>query len=86
MNQNIKLSIIVPVYNVEKYLRQCLDSLITQTLKEIEIICVNDGSTDSSLQILNEYEKKDARVHVISKENAGYGNTMNLGFSAASGE
>lgn len=86
MNQNIKLSIIVPVYNVEKYLRQCLDSLITQTLKEIEIICVNDGSTDSSLQILNEYEKKDARVHVISKENSGYGNTMNIGFSAASGE
>ena len=55
---NIKVSVIVPVYNVEKYLRQCLDSIINQTLKEIEIICVNDGSTDNSLQILKELRSK----------------------------
>ena len=58
-SDKIKVSIIVPVYNVEKYLRRCLDSLINQTLKEIEIIIVNDGSTDDSLKICNEFEKID---------------------------
>ena len=63
---NIKVSVIIPVYNVEKYLRQCLDSVINQTLKDIEIICVNDGSTDNSLKILEEYASKDkiGRAHV----------------------
>lgn len=56
-----KVSVLIPVYNVEKYLRECLDSVISQALKDIEIICVNDGSTDSSLQILQEYEQKDKR-------------------------
>lgn len=64
----IKISVIIVVYNVENYLRQCLDSVVNQTLKEIEIICVNDGSTDNSLQILEEYAKKDDRIMVISKE------------------
>lgn len=86
MNNTVKVSIIVPVYNVEKYLRQCINSLITQTLEDIEIICVNDGSTDASLEILNEYASRDERVRVISKQNTGYGNTMNIGFSAARGE
>ncbi len=62
------ISVLVPVYNVEKYLRQCLDSVISQTLKDIEIICVNDGSTDSSLQILQEYVEKDNRIRIINKE------------------
>ena len=62
------ISVLVPVYNVEKYLRQCLDSIINQTLKDIEIICVNDGSTDSSLQILQEYVEKDNRIRIINKE------------------
>lgn len=82
----VKVSIVVPVYNVEKYLKECLDSIIKQKLKDIEIICVDDGSTDNSLQILKEYELKDRRVRVITKPNAGYGNSMNLGMAAATGE
>lgn len=81
-----KVSIIIPVYNVEKYLRQCLDSIVRQTLHDIEIICVNDGSTDSSLQILREYADRDSRFKIIDKKNSGYGATMNRGFDAASGE
>ena len=81
-----KVSIVVPIYNVEKYLRQCLDSVVSQTLSDIEIICVNDGSTDSSLEIINEYADKDPRIKVINKQNSGYGNTMNCGFNMASGE
>ena len=56
---NIKVSVIIPVYNVQDYLRECLDSILNQTLKELELICVDDGSTDKSLEILREYEKKD---------------------------
>ena len=81
-----KVSIVVPIYNVEKYLRQCLDSIINQTLKEIEIICVNDGSTDHSPEIIQEYIEKDPRVKVINKPNSGYGNSMNRGFDLAQGE
>ena len=81
-----KVSIVIPVYNVEKYLRQCLDSVVNQTLKELEIICVNDGSKDSSPQILEEYAQKDPRIVIINKENSGYGNSMNRGFDAATGE
>lgn len=81
-----KVSIVVPVCNVENFLKECLDSVIKQTLREIEIICVDDGSTDKSLEILREYEKKDDRVKVITKPNAGYGNTMNVGTDAATGE
>lgn len=81
-----KVSIVVPVYNVEKYLRQCLDSIINQTLKDIEVICVNDGSTDSSLLILKEYANRDARVRIIDKPNGGYGHSMNKGFDQAEGE
>ena len=81
-----KLSIIVPVCNVEKYLRECLESLINQTLKDIEIICINDGSKDHSLDILKEYERKDKRIYIIDKPNAGYGHTMNKGMDVAKGE
>ena len=66
-----KISIIVPIYNVEKYLSRCLESLLTQTFKDIEIIAINDGSTDSSLQILNNYAVKDDRLKVIDKANGG---------------
>ena len=82
----IKVSVIVPVYNVEKYLRKCLDSIIGQTLKDIEIILVNDGSTDSSLSICEEYAEKDRRITVISKENAGPSHTRNTGLKTAKGE
>ena len=60
--ENIKVSVILPVYNVEKCLKQCLDTIVGQTLKEIEILCVDDGSTDDSVQILKEYEQKDHRI------------------------
>lgn len=81
-----KVSIIVPVYNVEKYLRKCLDSLINQTLKDIEIICVNDGSKDNSPKILEEYAKKDNRIIVINQENAGLSVARNSGIYIAKGE
>ena len=82
----VKVSIVVPVCNVERYLKECMDSVVNQTLKDIEIICVDDGSKDSSLAILREYEKKDSRVKVITKPNSGYGNTMNVGMDKAVGE
>ncbi|MGN1153988.1 MAG: glycosyltransferase [Candidatus Gastranaerophilaceae bacterium] len=81
-----KVSILVPIYNVEKYLVECLDSLINQTLEDIEIICINDGSTDSSPEILKEYAQKDSRIKVINKDNSGYGASMNMGLAAATGE
>ena len=81
-----KVSVIVPVYNVSKYLRKCLDSIIKQTLLDIEIICINDGSTDDSLAVLQEYAAKDARVKILDKPNSGYGASMNLGVSHATGE
>ena len=73
-----KVSVIIPVYNVEKYLRECLDSVVNQTLKDIEIICVNDGSTDNSLEILKEYAQKDNRIIVIDKVNEGVSIARNL--------
>ena len=81
-----KVSVVLPCYNVEQYLRECLDSAIAQTLEDIEIICVNDGSTDGSLAIMNEYAQKDSRVKVIDKKNAGYGDSMNRGMDLATGE
>lgn len=81
-----KVSIVVPIYNVERYLRQCLDSIANQTLEDIEVICVNDGSKDSSLEIIMEYVNKDPRFKVIDKPNSGYGNSMNRGFDMAEGE
>ena len=81
-----KISVIIPVYNVEKYLRECLDSVISQTLAEIEIVCVNDGSRDGSRDILSEYEKKDARIVVVDKENGGLSSARNCGLDVAKGE
>lgn len=81
-----KVSIIIPVYNVEKYLKECLDSVIKQTLQDIEIICVNDGSTDNSLHILKEYSQNDSRIKIIDKPNSGYGDSMNKGLDMATGE
>lgn len=82
----VEVSIVIPVCNVEVYLRECLDSAIKQTLKDIEIICVNDGSTDNSLTILKDFARKDNRIKIISKDNAGYGHTMNIGMDMAQGE
>lgn len=81
-----KVSILVPVYNVRKYLEQCLDSLAAQTLESIEFLCIDDGSTDGCSEILDDYAKKDAHFHVIHKANSGYGASMNVGLRAARGE
>lgn len=82
----INFSVLVPVYNVESYLRQCIESILRQTYSNLEIICIDDGSTDNSGKILDEYAGMDDRITVIHKENTGYGHSMNLGLKAASGD
>ncbi len=84
--ENAKISIIIPVYNVSEYLPTCLDSVINQTYKNLEIICVNDGSPDNSAAILFEYAKKDSRIKVINQENRGLSGARNTGFEQATGE
>lgn len=81
----IKISVIVPVYNAEKFLEESISSVLNQTLKDIEIICVNDGSKDNSLQMLNEFARKDTRVKVFDKENGGCGSARNFGLERAKG-
>ncbi len=81
-----KISIIVPVYNTEQYLRQCLDSIISQTFKDFECICVNDGSTDNSLSILQEYANKDTRFKIINKQNGGSSSARNAALKNVSGK
>lgn len=85
-SKKYKVSVCVPVYNVEPYLKECLDSLLNQTLKEIEIVCVNDGSTDNSLAILEDYASHNANIKVISQKNQGLGGARNTGIKNASGE
>lgn len=81
-----KISVIVPVFNVEKYLRECLDSVVNQTLHELEIICVDDGSTDSSGRILDEYAARDERFVIIHQENQGQSSARNAGLKIFRGE
>ena len=81
-----KVSVLVPIFNVEQYLEECLDSIVNQTLEDIEIICINDGSTDSSLKIIKKYAKNDPRFVIIDKKNSGYGDSMNMGLKKATGE
>ncbi len=81
-----KISILVPIYNVEAYLPQCLRSLVDQTLSDIEIICINDGSTDISLQIAQDFADNDLRIKIIDKKNTGYGDSMNLALAEAKGK
>lgn len=82
----IKVSVIIPVYNMEEYLDDCIQSVIKSTLKDIEIICVNDGSTDSSPDILKKYAEKDSRIVIVDKENGGLSSSRNAGMKKASGE
>ena len=81
-----KVSVVVPIFNQEEYLNQALYSLSVQTLPELEFICVNDGSTDASMTILQEYAAVDHRIRIIDKPNSGYGHSMNVGINAATGE
>lgn len=85
-NKKIKISIIIPIYNTEKYLKKCLDSLVNQTLQNIEIICINDGSTDNSGKILKKFAFKDKRIKIIEKENEGQSKARNIGIKKAKGE
>lgn len=81
-----KVSILVPVYNVQQYLPKCLDSILAQTLFDIEIICIDDGSTDKSGEILDDYAKKDDRFRIVHQKNGGYGKAVNTGLRIARGE
>ena len=86
MNRYTKVSIVMPVYNVEKYLEPCLDSLLGQTLRDIEIICVDDSSTDKSVEILNKYAAKDKRIRIFHQEHQGAGCARNIGIEKARGK
>lgn len=83
---NSKISIIVPIYNTERYLEECIESIVSQTYKNIEIILIDDGSTDKSGQICDKYSKKDSRIKIIHQENKGIGQTRNVGLQYATGE
>lgn len=83
---SIKLSVIIPVYNVEKYLERCLDSILQSPSKEMELICVNDGSSDNSMKILEAYARSDSRISLITQTNRGLSAARNAGFDASKGE
>jgi len=82
----MKVSIIVPIYNAERYLGECIESILTQSYRNIEAILVNDGSTDCSLSICESYARKDDRIRIINKANSGVSDTRNVGIEAATGE
>lgn len=86
MNITPKISVIVPVYNTEKYLRRCIDSILAQTFTDFELLIIDDGSTDDSPAICDEYASKDARIRVFHKENGGVSSTRNVGLNNARGE
>jgi glycosyltransferase involved in cell wall biosynthesis len=81
-----KISVLIPIYNVEKYLEECLSSICAQSFRDLEIICINDGSTDSSKSIVEQFQKQDTRIKLIDKPNSGYGASMNKGLQAATGK
>lgn len=85
-HSNNLVSVIVPTFNAEPYLEQCLDSILAQTHRELEVLCLNDGSTDNSLSIMKDYASQDGRIRIIDKQNEGYGTTCNRGLAEANGE
>ena len=85
-NIDIKVSIIMPIYNASRYLEPAIDSILAQTLPEIEVICVDDGSTDKSLEILKEYQKNDDRIRIVTQTNAGPAHARNNGIRRARGK
>jgi glycosyltransferase involved in cell wall biosynthesis len=86
MQKNPRISVIVPTFNTSKYVAACLDSVLAQTFEDFEIICVNDGSTDNSLNILEQYARRDSRIKIINQENQGIVHAKNNGITAASGK
>ena len=86
MNAEIKVSVIVPIYNAYEYLRPALDSILDQTLSELEVICIDDGSTDHTLELLKEYQKRDERVRIVTENNAGPSIARNKGIIRARGK
>ena len=80
------ISIIIPVYNAESYIRRCIESVLSQTYKEIQVILINDGSTDNTLSILEEYSRSDSRIQLINKDNSGVSKTRNIGIDISDGE
>jgi glycosyltransferase involved in cell wall biosynthesis len=86
IKNNPKISIIIPIFNSEEFINECLNSLIKQTFKNFEVICINDGSNDNSLTILKEFEKKDERIHIFSQNNTGAGIARNVGMEKSKGE
>ena len=81
-----KVSVIIPVYNAEKYLNKCISSIANQTMQDIEILAVNDGSTDNSLEVLEQLSSKYKKLQVFNKENGGAGSDRNMGIEYAKGE
>ena len=86
IKNNPKISIIIPIFNSEEFINECLNSLIRQTFKNFEVICINDDSNDNSLTILKEFEKKDERIHIFSQKNTGAGIARNVGMEKSKGE
>ncbi len=84
--EKICISVIMPSLNVAKYMRECLESVLNQKLREIEILCVDAGSTDGTLEILEEFALKDSRIRIIKSEKKSYGYQLNIGISVAKGE
>ncbi len=85
-NGEVKVSVVIPIYNTEKYVGQCIESVLNNTFQDFEIICVNDGSTDNTLNILNSFAEKDSRIKVLTKENSGPSASRNMGIKEAKGE
>ena len=83
MERNPKISVIIPIYNVESYLSRCLTSVVKQTLYDIEIVCVNDGTTDGSLDVLKAYMERDSRIVLVDKNNGGISSAWNEGIAIA---
>ena len=86
MTKISKISVIIPVYNTERYLPRCLDSVLSNTYDNLEVICINDGSTDNSINILDNYKVSDERVVVINQKNSGVSAARNAGINVATGE
>ena len=86
MTKSYKISVIIPVYNTERYLPRCLDSVLSNTYDNLEVICINDGSTDNSINILDNYKVSDERVVVINQKNSGVSAARNAGINVATGE